>query len=87
MPEGSPPPHPTFVPIPDPVAQGQPAPGQPPQQQQGPPPPPAYYPAAGGAVPVPTVYYTQAMPGYVMRPPRVPPQPGMVVIGYESKTV
>jgi hypothetical protein len=27
------------------------------------------------------------MPGYVMRPPRVPPQPGMVVIGYESKTV
>jgi hypothetical protein len=35
--------------------------------------------------PPPTIVYAQVMPGYIMRPPRVPPQPGMVVVGYESK--
>jgi hypothetical protein len=92
MPAGAPPP--TFVPIPDPVAQGQPAQGQPYQQQQqenqtqfaSAPPQAGYYPA-GTPVPAPppTVYYVSAMPGYIMRPPRVPPQPGMVITCYESK--
>jgi hypothetical protein len=87
------PPPPTFYPVPPSVAQGQPAPQsqqQQPPQQQGPPPPPGYYPP--GAVPMPpppppTVVYAQVMPGYIMRPPRVQPQPGMVVVGYESKLV
>lgn len=85
-PAGAPPP--TFVPVPDPVAQGQPAQGQQQQEYQSRPPPGYYPPGAAAPMPIPpppTVYYAQVMPGYIMRPPRVPPQPGMVVVGYESK--
>jgi len=88
-PVGAPPP--TFVPVPAPaVAEGQPVQGQQQQASQAPPPPGSYPP---GAAPMPAphppvvvqVPTAQGMPGYVMRPPRVPPQPGMVIVGYESK--